>query len=76
MNSDRKKPGAAFWATVVAVVLVAYPLSWGPACRACTRIGDPRWAVEAYWLVYGPLLWLDERCPKAIQDATSWYCGG
>jgi hypothetical protein len=30
---SRKKPGVAFWATVVVVVLlVAYPLSFGPAC--------------------------------------------
>jgi len=33
MPCDRKKPGVAFWATVVVVmVLVAYPLSFGPAC--------------------------------------------
>ena len=33
MTSDRKKPGVAFWATVVVVVgLAAYPLSFGPAC--------------------------------------------
>jgi hypothetical protein len=31
--TDRKKPGVAFWATVVVVVvLMAYPLSFGPAC--------------------------------------------
>ena len=30
MTSDRNKPGVAFWATVVVVVvLVAYPLSFG-----------------------------------------------
>jgi hypothetical protein len=30
--TDRKKPGTAFWATVVVVAaLVGYPLSWGPA---------------------------------------------
>jgi hypothetical protein len=33
MTCDRKKPGVAFWATaVVVVVLVAHPLSFGPAC--------------------------------------------
>ena len=38
MNPDRKKPGVAFWATVVAVVaLLAYPLSFGPACWAVDR---------------------------------------
>jgi hypothetical protein len=31
--TDRKKPGVAFWAIVALVaVLVAYPLSLGPAC--------------------------------------------
>jgi hypothetical protein len=30
--TDRKKPGVAFWATVgLVVVLVGYPLSFGPA---------------------------------------------
>ena len=33
MSGDLKKRGVAFWATVVIVVLlVAYPLSFGPAC--------------------------------------------
>ena len=34
MTSDRKRPGVAFLATVVVVVmLVAYPLCFGPAYR-------------------------------------------
>ena len=33
MKRSGKRPGVAFWATVVVVVLlVAYPLSFGPAC--------------------------------------------
>src|SRR5262249_29277942 len=33
MSSSHKKPAMAFWATVVVVMLlVAYPLSFGPAC--------------------------------------------
>ena len=32
MSPDRKKPGAAFWAAVVVVVALAYPISFGPAC--------------------------------------------
>jgi hypothetical protein len=35
---ERKKPGVTFWATVVMVVtLVAYPLSFGPACWLCEK---------------------------------------
>jgi hypothetical protein len=32
MSEGRKKPGVAFWATVVVVGGLAYPLSFGPAC--------------------------------------------
>ena len=33
MCKPKKKPGVAFWATVVVVVaLVGYPASFGPAC--------------------------------------------
>src|SRR5262245_14028997 len=33
MTSDRKKPGVAFWVTVVVVALpLVYVLSFGPAC--------------------------------------------
>ena len=35
--TDRKKPGAAFWATVVVVVVLIYPLSFGPACWISSR---------------------------------------
>jgi cobalamin synthase len=30
MSDDHKKPGVAFWATVVLVVVFVYPLSIGP----------------------------------------------
>ena len=40
MSEPKKKPGAAFWATVVvAVVLAAYPLSVGPACWISSHTG-------------------------------------
>jgi hypothetical protein len=36
--TSRKKPGMAFWATVVVVAaLAAYPLSFGPACWISSR---------------------------------------
>lgn len=47
---SRKKPGVAFWATVVvAVVLVGYPLSIGPAHLIECRINRPwAWIHSAY----------------------------
>jgi hypothetical protein len=56
MDDSRKKPGMAFRAAVVMVVLlVLYPLSFGPACWIVSRMGIP----SAPWLplVYRPLLW-------------------
>jgi hypothetical protein len=45
MTTDCKHPSAAFWATVVVVVgLVAYPVSFGPACGLTSRVyayGEP-----------------------------------
>jgi hypothetical protein len=69
MTSDRKKPGVAFWATVV-VALVAYPLSFGPACWSTER--DPmtlnRIAPRIYWPI-GRL------CSKSRNFRTifNWY---
>jgi hypothetical protein len=39
--TSRKKPGVAFWATVVVVTLLVYPLSVGPSCWISSRWG--RW---------------------------------
>ena len=76
MTANRKKPGVAFWATVVVVVvLVGYPLSWGPACWILWRIERPPWAVESYQRIYGPLLWVYGQSPPWIQKAIQWYCG-
>lgn len=38
MSKNRQKTGVAFWATVaLVVVLVGYPLSFGPACWIASR---------------------------------------
>ena len=66
--TSRKKPGLAFWATVVAVVaLVGYPLSFGPACWWFSDshpivVPGPKYAPQPYWPVgmamkYVPGVW-------------------
>ena len=54
-----KKPGVAFWATVVVVVvLVAYPLSFGPACWITSHMQPSgRFASAAYRPIL--LAWLN-----------------
>lgn len=53
MSEDRKKPGMAFWATVAAVVLLAYPISFGPACWIASRTGI---GVQALPTIYRPVI--------------------
>jgi len=82
MTTDRKKPGMAFWATVVVVVvLVAYPLSFGPACWWFSRenrihayfgpspVPKQRLAPHLYW----PIGWLATNGPRSIRRAIFWY---
>jgi hypothetical protein len=40
MNDDRKKPAVAFWTTLLVVVMLIYPICYGPACwrAGCGRI--------------------------------------
>ncbi len=80
MTLDRKKPGVAFRATVllvavlVVVVLVAYPLSFGPACWIAYRLENKNvsGAVERF---YYPIFWLwavsDGNSPA--RHAIGWY---
>src|SRR5262245_26156524 len=73
--TDRKKPGVAFWATVVVVVLlVAYPLSFGPVCSAITEATSP--AFDPIVTFYKPLIvavrYPDWQWPRS---AICWYGG-
>src|SRR5262249_3491416 len=57
--TDRKKPGVAFWATVMVVVLLeAYPLSLGPNFWLAERGAIPVWADEPIRVFYVPLSWV------------------
>lgn len=72
-----KKPGLAFWATMVVVGLpVLYVLSMGPACWISSRKWFGATAVSA---VYHPLTTAFFELPylpsstSAICDALQWY---
>jgi hypothetical protein len=73
--TDRKKPGVAFWATVVAVAgLVLYPLSHGPwiAIYIATHANQPE-IIDASSAFYAPIDFAIENSPPAIQDAYDGY---
>jgi hypothetical protein len=82
MTVPRKKPGVAFWATVVLIsLLVIYPLSFGPACWIAGRVPNARAAVCA---AYSPMtaVWAGTVSPGPHDSdfwnsAFRWYvnCG-
>jgi hypothetical protein len=69
--TDRKKPGMAFWASVALVVVLAYPLSFGPACWLYSYGNLPGRTVAR---VYRPILLLSQnRSPAPVRDFLFWY---
>jgi len=69
--SSRKKPGVAFWATVVVVVALACPLSFGPACRLSAPPRDNMTTVAPH--IYWPIGWLAANGPSWSRDVIFWY---
>jgi DMSO reductase anchor subunit len=69
MTSDRKKPGVAFWATVVLSVVVLYCLSAGPVIWLYSHGTIPDWADAPTTWFYVPLDWLAHKYPVAF----FWY---
>jgi hypothetical protein len=71
MSEKRRKPGLAFWVTVVVVTaLVGYPVSFGPWCwgqRPRLYLRPPAF--------YRPLSWAIDRGGPHAWDAFTWYCG-
>lgn len=72
--TSRKKPGVAFWATVGLVAVLLYVASFGPACGILHHLGDPDYALPAYWFIYAPIIWTYENGPERIRDTIEWYC--
>src|SRR5262249_42224719 len=64
MTSDRKQPGVAFWATVtVVVLLVAYPLNFGPVSWMADR--DSAF-VPKIKRAYRPIVWVAQSGPYPV----------
>jgi hypothetical protein len=74
--TSRKQPSAVFWvAVVIAVVLMTYPLSWGPAWWIVSRLSArelmPQSVADGLWTFYGPLR--SEAVPSSVKKARNWY---
>ena len=73
MPPARKHSAVPFWITVALVaVLVAYPLSFGPACWALSRSKKSyRWPTLNSF--YRPIIWTWRNGPTAINAPIGWY---
>jgi hypothetical protein len=71
----RKKPGVAFWATVVVVVvLVGYPLSLFPIAWLDVRglLPDGTLPGEFTMAYCAPVRWARDNGPEWIEKSTDW----
>ena len=73
--TDRKKPGWAFWTTVVVVLVpLLYVLSIGPACWWFARYAaffsyvPVKYAPKPYW----PVGWIAKRS-RPVRKLVGWY---
>lgn len=70
MEENRKKHGWTWAAILLVMLLVAYPLSFGPVVALIGATGterDPFWFPVSQW-TYGPLALL----PKPLRDLMQW----
>jgi hypothetical protein len=76
MTEERKKPGVAFWITVaLVVVLVGYPLSFGPVVRLDMHRYLPHFMRPALKLVYRPLIDATWDGPEWLRRPLRFYVG-
>src|SRR5262245_54850723 len=70
--SDDRKPGLMFWTTMMALVLlVGYPLSFGPACWITSRANVGASAIP---VVYRPLTWaMSPDSHTKMNRVSTWY---
>jgi hypothetical protein len=71
--TSRKKPGVAFWATVVMTLIVLYVLGVGPVSSIADASSSPGWTTDAYVQIYLPIIWIYENGPQSIHEVIEWY---
>ena len=75
--SERRKPGVAFWATVMVVVATLYVASEGPAIWLYWKMLPSRqWdrpIVVALEVIYAPADWAFSLAPESVRQARSRY---
>ena len=74
-----KKPGVAFWASVIAVVALLYAISFGPACWLTAQpwengVRNDGWDMPPRWmLIYQPFGMILTKRDSPIKTAVNWW---
>src|SRR5580692_11682628 len=72
--TDRKKPGVAFQATALLVAVMAYPISFGPACWISSATGNRKHvSVDFVNFVYQPILRAGNNESESLGGCIEWY---
>lgn len=71
MRDNRKKPGVAFWASAaIIMIVVGYPLSFGPAIWLTARGNFRESTVQSFYM---PILWSAAQA-ESLENVVTW-CG-
>ena len=73
MTSDRKKRGVAFWAVILVLVLVFYPLSLGPVAWLWVKLGRPEGMKTVIAPIYAPMFWAQSSGPEWMRKTIDFY---
>src|SRR5262249_3659299 len=78
MTSNHQRPAASLWIAVALVVVVlAYPISFGPACWWCSREFEINFNPGKGWpkapRIYWPMGWLARNGPLPIRRMIKSY---
>jgi hypothetical protein len=78
MAEATRSSGGALWAIGVALALVLYPLSIGPAVALFVRSGEPPALERVFTVIYAPVGLLDEVPIAAdmLQGYLKWWYEG
>src|SRR5580704_3781011 len=70
MSEEPKKTSVGIWCTVALLAMIAYPLSFRPACRLCE---DGKLDGFLTWVAYRPMKWMAYRGPGPVSRAIWWW---
>src|SRR5579872_1198338 len=82
MSEPSRKSSVGIWCGILLVAVLAYPISFGPACwwfpderimPVCAMGDGPPITFSFARHIYWPIGWLAEHGPRPIGDAIVWF---